>query len=234
MAFFDGVERRDSVRGGVAEAAQCVIVNGPVRRELSVNCGLGLLGPGWRANATIGRALALLVRECFAGTPAFGDPGQYSLCLGEDEEGSDWTPLHVQRGVAAEQSAVTVHSAIATRLFLDRRSTEPAPLLDSAAAFLRGAASPVRWFPGEPVSAVLLLGSESRRRITDGGWSKEDVLAYLHPALVAPAAAGYEPVAIGLEDLLVVAGGGPAYAACFWLVAHDAPPATRGIDELTR
>jgi hypothetical protein len=230
-AFFGHIEAREAACVGIADCSHALIVNGPARRELGVNCGLGLLGPGWRANATIGRALELLVRDRFGGVASFGDPAQYTLCFGEDEEGSAWTPLHVQRGLEAEQSAVTVLSVAAAKSFLDRRSTEPAPLLDSAAAFLRGPASPARWFPEEPVAAALLLGAESRRRIVDGGWDKADVAAHLTAALGAPGGPGQVPVRLrSAGDLLVIAGGGPAFAACFWLVSYGAPPVTMPIE----
>src|SRR5262249_32524155 len=86
---------RDAPIGGIADASQAVIVNGPIRRDLQINCGLGLFGPGWRANATVGRALGLIARSSFPGAPSFGDPGQYTMCFGEDEEATRWTPLHV-------------------------------------------------------------------------------------------------------------------------------------------
>jgi len=80
---------------------------------------------------------------------------------------------------------------------------------------------------------VLVLGAESRRRLTGHGWSKDDVVSYLFPRLVAPATDGYRPVALAApSDLLVVSAGGGAYAASWWLVAHDAPPATRAVDPL--
>jgi hypothetical protein len=69
----------------------------------------------------------------------------------------------------------------------------------------------------------------------DGGWGKDDMIGHLFPALTASATDGAEPVTMSSpEDLLVVAGGGPAFAACFWLISHDAPPTTRSVDPLRR
>src|ERR1700760_3104530 len=105
-----------STTGTLSEAAQVVIVNGPARQALDINCTAGCFGPGWRANATIGRALRLVVRDVWRGLPDFLDrapfstPARYTFCFGEDEEGSDWLPLSVERGVAAGRSAVTVAS----------------------------------------------------------------------------------------------------------------------------
>ncbi|MCG8542712.1 MAG: TlpA family protein disulfide reductase, partial [Alphaproteobacteria bacterium] len=84
--------------------AHLIVINGPIRDELDVNCGQNVLGQGFRANATIGRALRLLLINVGGGIPAVtdmathGPPGKYSYCIGEDGAGSPWTPLHAERG----------------------------------------------------------------------------------------------------------------------------------------
>ena len=94
-----------------------VVVSGPVARALSVNAGFGALGPGWRANATIGRALRLVMNNIGGGWPGavsfagLGQPGRYSLCLAENENESPWQPLHVEAGFAPLDSVVTVMRA---------------------------------------------------------------------------------------------------------------------------
>ncbi|MBI2870036.1 MAG: hypothetical protein HYX96_09455 [Chloroflexi bacterium] len=91
-----------------------LIINGPARQKLNVNCALGCMGPGWRANATIGRAVRLVLLNIGGGAPdtvdraIHGMPGKYTFCFGEDEEGSPWAPLHVERGCDRAASAVTV------------------------------------------------------------------------------------------------------------------------------
>jgi hypothetical protein len=95
-------------------AAPLVIVNGPIRHRLDINCGRNALGPGRRANATIGRALRLVMLNIGGATPGevdkatLGMPGKYTMCLGENEEDSPWAPYHVDQGFAREQSTVTV------------------------------------------------------------------------------------------------------------------------------
>src|SRR5947209_7022189 len=80
-----------------------IIVNGPVRRAIGMNSGINVLGQGNRANATIGRALQLLVRNVGGGRPGevdratLGNPGKYTFCFAEDEQGSPWEPLAVER-----------------------------------------------------------------------------------------------------------------------------------------
>jgi hypothetical protein len=90
-----------------------VIVNGPAAARLGVNAGWGALGPGWAANATIGRALRLVMQNLGGGWPGavsfagLGQPGRYTLCLAERGD-SPWPPLHVELGFRPEQSTVTL------------------------------------------------------------------------------------------------------------------------------
>ena len=213
------------------DASQCVIVNGPVRTKIEVNCGFGLYGPGWRANATIGRALRFVVRSTL-GTrqPAFGDPGQYTLCFGEDEERSGWTPLHVQRGFSADTSAVTVHSTIVRSMHADRHSTTPEGLLDRLVVFARGKVSGAGWFGDDPCSLVLVIPEETRRVL--GKWSKDAMHDYLFERLVAGDDTPIHPVRLASpNDLLIVAAGGPAFAAIQLLLSHRLSPVTTMVRE---
>src|SRR5207244_7574502 len=81
-----------------------LVVNGPIRRRIGMNSGKNVFGQGNRANATIGRALQLVVRNVGGGRPGevdsatFGNPGKYTFCFAEDEEGSPWEALSVERG----------------------------------------------------------------------------------------------------------------------------------------
>ena len=97
--------------------APLVIVNGPARAMVSISSGFGALGPGHRANASVGRALRLTMTNAGGVKPGVSDmallghPGKFTYCLGEDEEHSPFLPLHVRRGWNAEQSVVTVIGA---------------------------------------------------------------------------------------------------------------------------
>jgi hypothetical protein len=91
------------------------VVNGPIRNEIGMNCGIGAMGPYNHANVTIGRAYNLLSQnlqggsvpdESYMGT--LGNPFGYSLCFAENEEKSPWQPLHVQKGMKPTDSAVSV------------------------------------------------------------------------------------------------------------------------------
>ena len=95
------------VQGTTHTATPLFIVNGPVRQQLDINCATGVFGSGWRANATIGRALRLIMINIGGARPAeidkstMGHPGKYTFLIGEYEEASPWEPLHVEKGLPA-------------------------------------------------------------------------------------------------------------------------------------
>ena len=103
--------------------APFVLINGPIRHKIDINCGAGALGPGRRANATIGRAIRLILLNIGGGIPGeidksiLGMPGKYSFCMGELEEESPWQPFHVERGFNVDDSTVTLISAQGTQSF---------------------------------------------------------------------------------------------------------------------
>lgn len=94
--------------------APLVIVSGPIARMLDINSSCGALGPGWQANASIGRALRLVMNNVGGGWPVvvsfagLGQPGRYTLCFAEDAEVSPWEPLHVELGFGTDDSTITV------------------------------------------------------------------------------------------------------------------------------
>jgi hypothetical protein len=88
--------------------APATIVNGPIRGLLGMNTSHGLLGPGNRANATIGRAIRLVLRNIGVDQSTHGSSSKYTFCFGEREEESPWEPLSVSQGLAPGQDAVTV------------------------------------------------------------------------------------------------------------------------------
>lgn len=106
-------------------ATPAIMINGPARRELGIECGYSCLGHNGRANATIGRALRLVLRNVGGSIPGavskscFGQPGRVSLCFGEWEEKSPWDPFHVRRGFDREQSVLTVTCATGTQDIAD-------------------------------------------------------------------------------------------------------------------
>ena len=115
--------------GTTNAASPLIIINGPMRQALEVNCAAGVFGPGYRANATIGRALRLVMIN-LGGTRAgqismstMGHPGRYTYCIGEYEEASPWEPLHVERGFAPDRQHGD--ALLRRRPVHDQRSPEP-------------------------------------------------------------------------------------------------------------
>jgi len=106
-------------------ATPALMLNGPARHALGIECGYSCLGQNGRANATIGRALRLVLRNVGGAIPGavskstFGQPGRLSLCFGEWEEKSPWPPFHVRRGFAAATNVLTAHCATGTQDIAD-------------------------------------------------------------------------------------------------------------------
>jgi hypothetical protein len=227
-----------STTGTLSGAAQVVIVNGPARQELDINCTAGCFGPGWRANATIGRALRLVIRNVCRAIPNFLDrasfstPARYTFCFGEDEEGSDWLPLGVERGIPAGTSAVTVASMMTMGPATDFVSRTPEGVATSIAREIkrRGTAGDV-WL-GDDTNVVVVIGPEHRRYFIEAGWSKADIRAAMWPVLTAPREAGDGMVKLAKPDgILLVAAGGPGMAESWIIFPHLAWAITRAVEE---
>jgi hypothetical protein len=215
------------VSGTTDAVALLLIINGPVRAALDVNSGAGAFGPGWRANATIGRALRLVIRNGCRAVPgvfdraSFSTPARYAFCFGEDEEDSPWTPMHVERGFAPDQSAVTVHSTMTMLAAGDYASRTPEGVADTIIATMRRQGSAGDRWLGDETNVLLVVGPEQRRIFTSGGWSKADFRAYAWDRLQAPPGAGERPVKLGRpEGLLMVAAGGPGMPETWIMFPH--------------
>ena len=117
------------IQGTTNPASPVLIVNGPVAREIEVNARGNLFGPGFRANATIGRAIRLIMTTIGGGVPqhadksTLGNPGKYTCCFAEHEAGSPWPPLHVERGFAATTSTVTAFGGAAPANIIEKSKT---------------------------------------------------------------------------------------------------------------
>src|SRR2546430_10669518 len=115
------------------------MVHGPVVEHLQINCRNNLFGPGNRANATIGRAIRLVLMNSCGAIPGLfdrsclGHPGKYSYCIGENEQDSPWLPLHVERGYATGTSAVTAFACEGPRQVRNGLSQTPEGVLTTIA-----------------------------------------------------------------------------------------------------
>ena len=185
-----------------------VIVNGPIRRAIGMNWAGNCLGQGNRANATIGRALQLIVRNVGGGKPqgidraTFGNPGKYTFCFAEDEDGSPWEPLSVERGVAPGKSAVTLFAADGVQGVFDQISRTPESLVRTFAACLRTTAHPKIALASD---AFVVVSPEHGRVFREAGWSKAKVKEEIGKLLMLPGAEmirGAGGIAEGLPEHL--------------------------------
>jgi len=162
--------------------APLVIVNGPVRRALDINCGAGVFGSGWRANATIGRALRFVCVNVGGARPGdismstFAHPGRYTYCIGEHEEASPWESLAVEHGFPAEESVIAVLAADAPIGVYDQRSRHAPDLLATIAGTLAVVSNHKMTHWGD---TLVIMGPEHARLVGDDGWSKADVRRFL-------------------------------------------------------
>ena len=162
--------------------APVVIVHGDAVDELGFNAGHGTLGPGCVANATVGRAVRLVLLHIGGGYPGDGDastqggPAKYAYCFAENAAQSPWPGYHRSRGVDAP-SAVTVHCGEAPHNFHDMESDTPGPILDKAASVM--ATLGVNNAPISEGQYFVVLGPEHAATIAGAGWSREDVQGYL-------------------------------------------------------
>ena len=168
-----------------------LIVNGPVSRQIGMNSGVNALGQGNRANATIGRALQLIIRNIGGGIPggidraAMGNPGKYSYCFAEDESDSDWNTLAMDRGFEREESVVSLFAGDGLQPIVDQQSRTPQSLAKSMALSLRSIVHTKLYGLAD---AILVVSPEHRRVFRQGGWSKQDLKNALHAELVTPGA----------------------------------------------
>jgi hypothetical protein len=172
-------------------AGQLIVVNGPVRHELGMNSGMGVLGPGNRANLTIGRALRLMIQLTGGGLPGgldrstLGQPGKIGFCIAEDEEVSPWPPLHVERGFEPGQSVVTLIGSDAPLSISDHRSRTPEDLA-YVLAWAAASTWSTNWWPlADP--SVFIICPEHAEMFRTHGWTKQRLREYMFEAVRKPA-----------------------------------------------
>jgi hypothetical protein len=168
-----------------------VVVNGPVATAIGMNSGGNALGQGNRANASIGRALQLVIRNVGGGRPGevdratLGNPGKYTFCFAEDEAGSPWEPMSVERGFAPGVSTVTLFAGEGPRGVVDQLSRTPESLARTFAVCLRSVAHPKL-----PIAfdALLVVSPEHGRVFRDAQWTKARLREELDELLLLPGA----------------------------------------------
>jgi hypothetical protein len=185
LAAWEAVNLERSARGAwqsTSGPAPLIVVNGPARSRLGINCEGGVFGPGFRANATIARAIGLIVRNGYGIRPheleqtTQGLPGRWSVCLGENEELSPWEPFSAIGGVDRGRDAASA-ILIRTCEYVDNRGTDSpeAVLADFADTLARLGA----FVGGGHSSGGLVLGPEHAQLFGRYGYSRADVQQWL-------------------------------------------------------
>ena len=233
-AIGDPAANADGFQATTHPCAPLLILNGPIARELGVNSGYNCYGQGTRANATIGRAVRLVLMNVGGGLPGDGDrssqgsPAKYSYCVAENEDANPWQPLHVERGFAAAVSTVTVIAAEGPHNIQDHYSNTALGVLQTIAGAMGQAGSNNILSHGTP---VLTLGPEHAATIAREGLSKADIKQYIYENARYPLAKLSREAVLGFmdrvrdadpddpngtrgivdrpEDILVIVAGGP-------------------------
>jgi len=167
-----------------------VIVNGPVAKRIGMNCGVNVLGQGNRANATIGRALQLVVRNVGGGRPGeidrstIGQPGKYGISYCEDEDDADWQSLAESRGIAAGKSAVTVFAAAGVQAVWDERARTATQLCASIALAASAIGHPKRY---GVFDANIVISPDHYRIFAESNWNRERIASEIEAATARPA-----------------------------------------------
>ena len=215
---------------------QMVLINGPLRNELGVNCGSNCFGQGWRANATIGRALQLVLLNIGGARPGDmdrstqGSPAKFAFCFGENEEESPWEPYHVRRGFDAGDSAVTTMASEGPHNINDHASTTGDGLMTTMAGTMSHPGSNNIYGKGPLFVAI---GPEHAQTLHRDGWTIESMQAALYErSRVAvdrvskenqesyagqdiPLVDGYYHLTQSPEDIHIIVAGGPGKHSAF-------------------
>jgi hypothetical protein len=209
QSLMDPRSRFDTFGVSTGSWAPFFIVNGPIRNDIHINSSSGALSPGDIANAAIGRAMGLIIkniggaRKGVEDMGVFGNPGKYTLVLGEYEEESPWEPLHVERGFNKEDSTLT--------LFLPNTYIQTIPRDTNAKGYLETYAS---LNPGS--MSCLLVVPPHAKVLASEGWTKKRIKEFIleNSDSPFPPARGDRgtpilPVESSIDDLMIVVAGGP-------------------------
>ena len=205
-AFADPKTRFDTFEVSTGSWAPSLTINGPIRRDIHINCSSGSLSPGDIANSAIGRAVGLIVkniggaRKAIEDMGVIGNPGKYSLVIGEDEEASPWEPLSLERGFTKEDNTVTVFFPN-TFIQTVPGGTDAKGILDTLVRM--GTTS---------MSSVILIPSWAKV-LAGEGYTKQDVKDYIAAHRKTVEIPGFpntaNTVKMDTENLMILVAGGP-------------------------
>jgi hypothetical protein len=176
--------RFDTFEVSTGSWAPFFIINGPIRKDINLNCSTGALSPGDIANAAFGRAMGLIIkniggaRKGVEDMGTLGNPAKYSMVLGENEDESPWDPFHVDQGFERDDSTVTV--------FFPQTYDQTMTYGTNAEAIVSTMAYNVKAGHYPSGFATFLLIPSLAKILADDGWSKHDVKSFISENAVVP------------------------------------------------
>jgi hypothetical protein len=182
LALTDQAFNINGVQATTHVAAPLIVVNGPIAGEIGMNGGCNAFGSGNRANATIGRAIRLILLNVGGGWPGdldkstLGHPGKYTYCVCENEAQSPLAPYHVEQGYRPEDSTVFAIAAEAPHSVTDHQCNDPEGILDTMCSAMSTIASNSAVLGGH---CAVVLGLEHAKTMAQYGWSRSDIRHYL-------------------------------------------------------
>ncbi|MCZ6730882.1 MAG: hypothetical protein O7C61_14365 [SAR324 cluster bacterium] len=230
-----------SVQATTHPCAVLMVVTGPIVEELGLNYSHGVFAPGNRANASLGRAMRLVLINVGGAIPGHGDqstqgsPAKFSYCIAENEAATPWEPFRVEKGFSSEDSTVTVYSGEAPHNVNEH-------VCDSPFTTLRVIASVMTTLAHNHVTGVskgdclVVLGPEHAHSIAAGGLSRRDVQTYFWETARNPVSRIHDrgphtanwpewvnqedmeamvPIVAVPEDIHILVAGGPGKHSCF-------------------
>ena len=182
LALTDRPFNLNGVQATTHMASPLIMVNGPIAREISMNGAANAFGSGNRANATIGRAIRLIMLNVGGGRApdldkcTLGNPAKYSYCVCENETESPFAPYHVEKGYSSDQSTVFVLAAEAPHSVTDHQCNDPEGILDTICSAMSTIASNTSVLSGH---CAVILGLEHAKTVAKFGWTRNDIKNYL-------------------------------------------------------
>lgn len=167
-------------------AAPVIIVNGPMAKQLDINGDAGCFGPGYRANASIGRALRLIIRNLGGLVPGEMDkatlstPGRYTFCFAENEDRSPWAPRHIELGFDATASIITVIGIRSVYEVMETTVPTGTEVLKTIVGTMKAAGVSNYYQIGTGTQIVLVVCPEHAADMYASGLSKADVRQFIY------------------------------------------------------
>ena len=246
-AMCDEVFNLYAIQATTHPCAPLIIVNGPICEELGLHGGSGAFGPGWQPNATIGRAVRLMMINVFEQRPGLLDQGcmgslaKHGVCFGEDEEGSPWSPFHVSRGFKLEDSTVTVATIQDPEMVCNRYGLTAESVMDAVAEVIAShgmATFGHQW--------IWIVGYWHAQMLWNQGWDRPAMRQYVWErawrtqahlkrigAVIGEAVPEDETIRVyaagSPEDIFIMAGGGDSGSYSEVIMIYNGVPAITNI-----